>query len=141
MTRSGLRKVGARWDSQRTGTGISADEHLARSWRRVASTHTLQQLIAPEDAKGGERSLTKKLKGLSMLILALTLLMMHVAHAAALWLPPSALPPFLLLIRKHSCCITCCCRLPPAAATLPYSIHFPWDCDSGLPTLVQPQAF
>ncbi|GIL82403.1 hypothetical protein Vretimale_11853 [Volvox reticuliferus] len=102
MTRSGLRKVGARWDSQRTGTGISADEHLARSWRRVASTHTLQQLIAPEDAKGGERSLTKKLKGLSMLILALTLLMMHVAHAAALWLPPSALPPFLLLIRKHS---------------------------------------
>ncbi|GLI70753.1 hypothetical protein VaNZ11_015780 [Volvox africanus] len=102
MTRSGLRKAGMRRDSQHAASGIGADEHLARSWRRVASTHALQLLIAPENAKAGKRSLTSKLKGLLMLIAALTLVMMHVAHAAATWLPPSSLPPFLLAIRKHS---------------------------------------
>ncbi|GIL60141.1 hypothetical protein Vafri_14777 [Volvox africanus] len=102
MTRSRLRMAGTRRDSEHAASDVSADEHLARSWRRVASTHALQLLIAPEDAKAGKRSLANKLKGLLMFIAALTLVMMHFAHAAATLLPPSSLPPFLRAIRKHS---------------------------------------
>ncbi|GLC51756.1 hypothetical protein PLESTB_000544500 [Pleodorina starrii] len=77
-------------------------EDLTRSWRRVASTHALQSLIAPDTTAKHPKSRAITLKGLLLLAAAVTLVALHIAHAAALWLPPSLLPPLLKSMREHS---------------------------------------